>query len=256
MIVLAGLIVLATTGCLYPGFDGERPADFAGLGMIAYPTNEGIRFQLPARQKASPQVRPPTSLALARVQQSGGRGVRSYHFGAADSQSEWIFYDSSSCGGFEIDDDLHERLDRLPLLEDAFHVEPVITSRQQSEPLMHSLRRGALNRGAGLLLLYTFDSKAETSDGIFPLDIATLGLLPDVVASAETTCHAVLIDAQSGYIYAHAESGKDTWQLASQWTRDEAREDALRRAECRAFERMMDAFEPMWNSLAATYGWR
>ena len=256
MLVLVGLIALATTGCMYPDFDGERPADFADLGMISYPTNEGIRFQLPARQQASPLVRPPTSLALARVQQWGSGGVQDYRMGATDSQGEWIFYDPQSCGGFEIDGDLYERLDRLHLLEDAFHIEPLIASKQAGEPLLHSLRRGALNRGAGLLLLYTFDSKAETSDGIVPLDIATLGLLPDVVASAETTCHAVLIDAGSGYIYAHAESGKDAWQLASQWTRDDAREDALQRAERRAFERMMDAFEPMWNSLVATYGWR
>jgi len=250
MAVVATIFAVAAgSGCLYYGDrPGSTPADFGEVGLLRTDTTRGARFHIPPRQSARPAAALPTSLALARVQ--GESAYSSLHQGSI-VRMQFVPADHPTTSSTTPSRSQLERLDALHLIDDAFTVDPM--PAHQREDLLTSLRRASLDRGAGLLMLYTFQTWTEASDGVPPVDLATLGVLPDVVTEATTTAHAVLIDAKSGYIYARAEADEETWQLASHWTREQAREHALERAERRAFNRLIDAFDPAWAEILRRY---
>jgi len=242
-IVLLILAICIFTGCFYGGPRvGNEPVDFGELGMIETQTGSGSLFHPPAHQSARPAARPPTSIAMARVQT--GSGWPSYTRRTGDYVEE---------SDAQPTDEQLRMIDDLPLVDDAFIVSP--RASYSGEPLTDSLRRAANQAGADLLMIYTFETRTDGSEGLPPFDLLTLGMLPDKVVTAETRCHAVLIDSQSGYIYAHARSDDESWQLANHWTDDDAARSALRRAEQRAFDSMLNEFSAMWNGLSAAYRW-
>jgi len=239
----------AATGCMAP-YSGTEPANLGDIGLVTIQTTDGVRFQLPDRQHASAALFVPTSIALARIQHGGGWRSAS----TPSSIADWRFDPPAPSPGARTipSDDQLERLDALRAVNDAFTVQPRFVSAGES--VLNALRRAATERGAGLLMLYTFETRTNSSQGVPPLDLVTLGTLPDVVAEAETSAHAVLIDTRTGFVYALAHAEAESWQLASQWTKDEAEEDALARAERRAFDRLMDDFETAWVEIVRVHG--
>ncbi|MGI9014898.1 MAG: hypothetical protein ACR2GY_11715 [Phycisphaerales bacterium] len=237
IVLLIALAAASATGCWYGGGAHETPADFGELGMHSLQAGDGRHFMLPQQQTSRPRAQLPTSLAVARVQYHSAYGVRdeTWHLGSLDLDAKQM-----------------ARLDALVDIADVVEPRPQFTSTRDRN-LLNGLRRGALAEGAELLLLYTFEGSATTSGGIVPLDLLSLGTLPTVAAEAHIRAHALLIDAASGYVYAHAESDEESWQLANHWTDSDAARDTINRAQRRAFDRLLVAFEPMWWRLRAVY---
>jgi hypothetical protein len=249
VVIGCAFAIAIATGCMAP-YAGTAPANLGDLGLVTIRTTDGMRFQLPERQSAAPALTVPTSIALARVQHDGS-------WRRADAEPmivEWRIDppaaapDRTSIPSAE----QLERLDALDGVNDALTILPAF--RHSSESMLVALRRAAVERGAGLLMLYTFETRTESSGGLPPLDLVTLGTLPDVVSEATTSAHAVLIDARTGFIYALAHAEEETWQLASHWTKDSAEEDVLARAERRAFDRLLDDFATAWPAIVRAFG--
>ena len=97
-----------------------------------------------------------------------------------------------------------------------------------------------------MLLIYTLDSASAVDHHVPELSVLTLGLLPEGEARSTCTASAILVDAQTGYVYALAEGTDEQKRLASAWSSDAGRERARRSAEQKAFDELVVNLKERW----------
>lgn len=231
--------LLCLSGCAMSYHVPGRGADmsvFTGLDPRDALTDASILQVL--NRRALAQL--PTPLAVARVQSPGYHSYSSRGWGHGR-------YSVVTTRDIEIDEDF----DRLAALQKVERVAPIsrllLSDHLTSD---RDLRAAAASVGADLLLVYTVDTTFTTEDGFAPLTVFSLGLFPTKTARVDSTASAVLLDTRSGHVYAAAEGAADTSQLANAWTSRAAVEQSRRRAERRAFEKMLDEFERGWPAIA------
>ena len=81
----------------------------------------------------------------------------------------------------------------------------------------------------------------------------TLGFLPNHEARITTTASAVLFDVRTAYVYGLVEATEYEKQIASAWTASKAVEEARKRAERKAFEKLLDEFTLTWKNIVEKY---
>lgn len=119
------------------------------------------------------------------------------------------------------------------------------------------LRMSAAQLHADLLLVYTLDTVFRIKDhDIGPLGVITLGFLPNHEARITTTASAVVFDVRTGYVYGLVEATEYEKEMASAWTAYDAVEDARKRAERKAFEKLLDEFTLTWKKIVERYAKR
>lgn len=117
--------------------------------------------------------------------------------------------------------------------------------RYTGEELVEAAHRA----GATLVLICGASGHTADKDHVPPLTLFTLGLSPTQTARAEVVAEGVLLDAATGHVLGAARTEGEAVKLANAWTDDSARDDAMKRAERRALDRLIDGFEPSWLKL-------
>ena len=116
------------------------------------------------------------------------------------------------------------------------------------------LRLASAKVHADLLLAYTLDTEFRIDEhDIPPLDVITLGFLPNEEAKVTCTAAAAIYDVRTGYVYGLGEATASTSQLASAWDQQEAVEDARAEAEREAVNKLVPAMEKTWQRIVKEY---
>jgi len=140
-------------------------------------------------------------------------------------------------------------LTKLPGVRAAVPITPLIASGGGGE---EQIRAAAASLGAEVTLLYTFSSTESKDDIAPPIGFLSLGLIPTQTATSEALCSAILVDTRSGHPYASFSATYDARQLASGWTIDSARDDALHRSLRLSFENLTSQVAQQWPGLQQT----
>lgn len=111
------------------------------------------------------------------------------------------------------------------------------------------LRTAAARVQAKLLMLYTFNTKFEVDDKLAPLTTISLGLFPTKDARLVCTASAVIVDTQTGYLYAAAEATARRTQTANAWTSDQAVDESRRLVESEAFGKLASQLPQAWTRI-------
>lgn len=116
-----------------------------------------------------------------------------------------------------------------------------------------SLRRVAAELHADLVLVYTIDTVFREKDQGGPVTLVSLGLLPTVIASVDSTASAILLDTRTGYLYGVAEgSCSESGRTNAWWS--QATIDVFRReTERKSFDKLLGEFERTWDGVIAQY---
>jgi hypothetical protein len=235
------LLVLLATGCAahyaVPGTGAKMEA--FGVGARANATDSPIRDALAKKPLASF----PTGIAVARVQGT-----------PYDSRTVQTWGRGRYCVVTTRDIEKSEHVDRLAKMPMVIGVAPV--NRLLLPMELHSdleLRQAAATLHADLLLIYTIDTSFNVDDKAAPLTVISLGLSPNQVARVNCTASALLMDTRNGYIYGVAEASDRSSQLANAWTSEQAVDDARRRVESRAFDKLVGELEKTWTGVVHQY---
>lgn len=116
------------------------------------------------------------------------------------------------------------------------------------------LRKAAALLHADMLLIYTLDTTFSVEDKAAPLTFVTLGLSPNQQARLLCTASAVLMDTRNGYIYGVSEATERQSQLTNAWTSTTAVDEARRRTESAAFEKLVGQMEQTWTGVVKSIG--
>ena len=145
-----------------------------------------------------------------------------------------------------------ERLLALPQLIDIAPINSLLISSEQNTE--RQLRQAASLLQAELLFLYSMDTRFQVaSQDIGPLDLVTLGYAPNKKALANSTASAALYDTSTGYIYALFEATASADKRATSWSINDAKENAARESESKAFDALIENIELRWPYLIQEY---
>lgn len=107
--------------------------------------------------------------------------------------------------------------------------------------------RGAASRlRSDLVFLYTFDTSFVDTNFSTTLSVIFLGFAPTHSISILTTCSALVIDTRSGYIYSAYDATHTDKTVSTSWGSRDAADDARRKNEQRAFEKLIDEVVATW----------
>lgn len=237
--VAAASLLIDNASYVTPG----GPADFRALGITPELQETLADPGIAALMDRRPAASFPASIAVARVQ---GRGYRSDTWRGSDVGV------ISLMGHF--DEDLREHAERvagLPMIRGIAPLNRLVAGEHLRTE--EDLRKAAARAHADMLLLYTFDTQFESETTIPALGIVTLGIFPNDLARVWTIASAVLLDTRTGYVYALAEASDEQQQIANAWTNEDAIDQARRRAERKAFAKLIDELAAAWEGVVETY---
>ena len=244
---VAAVVVLTAGGCAAYHTPGQM-ADFSKIGLseqdVKAMTDYSVREVLAKR----PMVVFPTAIAVVRVQ-SGDYHYQRWNGEELDTYGSGAF-SVVTVRDVETDEDF-QKLARLPQDLGVAPLKKILLPAEMKSDL--ELRTAAAKLHAGLLLYYTFDTRFYTDEKVAPLSVITLGIAPNHQAHVTTTASAVLMDVNNGYVYGVYEGTSSQHQLANAWTSAEAMEEAKKRAEREAFEKLVGEFTNGWGNVVAEY---
>ena len=112
------------------------------------------------------------------------------------------------------------------------------------------------NEAGGDLLLVKVAKKVDRDDFDITFSIAqflTLGLAPTTFVSSEIELEAVLIDVESGYIYAVLSGEGDGLEITNFWNRGENTTEAMQEAYAEASQMLINRLEEAWPTMKQIY---
>ena len=197
-----------------------------------------------AAMGTQPLAKFPTGIAVVRIQAPGYVSETAEGWGTGR-------YSIVTTRDIESPADL-KRLSKLPLVSGIGPINRLLLPTQLESDLQ--LRDAAARMHADLLLVYTLDTTFVVEDKAAPLSVVTLGLSPNQHAKVVCTASALLLDTRNGYLYGVAEATDRQGQLASAWTSNAAVDQTRRRAETKAFTKLVGELEKTWTGVVGTYG--
>lgn len=237
MICLALLTWVA--GCAQSYTAPGHPADFKALGMTREQLTDSSINQTLAKQ---PLAQFPCGIAAVRIQAPGYESKTAHGWG----EGNYCVITTRDIEG--------DQLDRLAKLKD---ISGIVTLNRLVLPTKFTsdkeLREAAAKLHADMVLIYTIDTTFSLNDEAAALTMLTLGVSPNQVVHMITTASAVLLDTGNGYLYGYAEATERQDQLANSWGADATVDDARRRTEGRAFEKLVGQLEKTWPNIDKTY---
>jgi len=213
------------------------------MGLTDAERQRVLGYQPAAQAPARPALRLPATIALAEV------GGTQPYCGRNTDVPPPATVRLVQRDRFPSDKQL-ERLADLPQMRAAIRLD---TRAIHGETTVAALRRLARAQRADLLLLYSFETISDDTDHALLATLFTLGVAPNHSAHADAGGTAVLIDANTGYLYGFAEPEAAAAQLANAHTVDEAEDDTRNRAQRRAFAQLVDHFEKAWAQVVYEY---
>ena len=185
----------------------------------------------------------PCGLAVARVQAPNYSSESAQTYGTGS-------YCVVTTRDIEGDKDW-QRLSKLPMVSGVAPINRLLLPHQLNSDL--ELRQAAASLHADILLIYTIDTSFHVQDHATPLTVVTLGLSPNQTAQVVSTASAVLIDTRNGYLYGYSESTEKGFQFTNAWTSESAVDDARKRTEARAFEKLAAGLDGTWAGIIKNY---
>jgi len=238
VIICLALLVCAV-GCSSSYSAPGHPADFKALGMTREQLTDSSINQALSKQ---PLAQFPCGIAAVRIQAPGYESKTAHAWG----EGNYCVITTRDIEG--------NQLDRLAKLKDVAGIVTlnrlVLPSRFTSD---RELRQAAAELHADMVLIYTIDTSASLNDEAAALTVLTLGVSPNQVVHMISTASAVLLDTRDGYLYGYAEATERQDQLANGWGADATVDDARRRTEGRAFEKLVGQLEKTWPTIDKTY---
>jgi hypothetical protein len=186
----------------------------------------------------------PARIAVARVQASGYQ-----------SRSNTCYGSGRYCVVTTRDiepEASYERLSRLPLVSGVALVNRLFLPANLSSA--KELRQAAAVLKTDMLLVYSFDTgfNIENTD-VGPLAIIALGFLPTKKARVTATASATLFDVRTGFVYGVAEASATEEQRGTFWSSASAVDNARRKAESEAFQKLIGEIEKFWADVLKTH---
>ncbi len=219
-------------------------ADFRVLGVVSEEDRADLtHMDIQMLMARKPLAKFPASIAVARVQAPGYRNHTTASYGKG-RYSVVTTRDVES-------DEAFAALTQLPMVRGVGMMNRLILPEKLETD--NELRQAAARLQADMLLFYTIDTAFYIGDTDSPIDVITLGFLPNKQARVTSTASAALIDTRSGYIYGLAEASSMQTQLANTWTSRAAADASRRRAEAEAFAKLVTEIQTMWQGVVATY---
>lgn len=221
------LAVAALGGC--ETMEYVTPASGTNFAEIARPSAGG---DIGRHFRSRPASAFPANIAVIRVQDYGyGQGR----------------YQTVTTRDLETAAD-YERIAQLPLVADVAPVGRMLVPPNAAS--IKDLRTPAAMLHADLLLVYSVDT-VFTIEGrsLGPLEVITLGLIPNQKAHVTATVAGVLVDVRTGFIYGTTEATSKEEQRATVWSTNYAIDGARRRAEQAAFGDFVGGFSRLWKGV-------
>lgn len=244
--LMAALIFAAMhgSGCASYSAKSMGRADFRAMGITQEEADAQTDVSIAKRLERKPLAGFPTAIAVVRVQD------RDYCSPTARGYGHGNF---SVVTTRDVEpNDAFTKLASLPMVDGVAPLNKlVLPPNLQTE---EHLRQGAANVQADMLLIYTFDTVFTSDKKVAPLGVVTLGLFPDRTARVTSTASAALIDTRNGYVYGLAEATGKESQLTNAWNNKQAVDDARRKAEREAFDKLASEFPVMWRGVVDRYG--
>jgi hypothetical protein len=215
----------------------ETPGAAADLGAIT--GSAAVRDAYAAK----PAARFPANVAIVRVQASGYRCFDCKSYGGGN-------YSVVTSGGIENETD-GEKLAALPGISQVVKLNRILLPQNLTSEA--DLRTAAAKLQTDVILLYTLDTSLRSGDvtTVAPLTTLTLGLGPTQKYQVSSTAAAVLMDTRTGYIYGTLEESQDRQGISTAWGSSQVMENAQRKAEREALDKMHSSFADLW---ARVYG--
>jgi len=180
--------------------------------------------------QASPTVRFPARVAVARIERSG-------NFFHLDS------------GAIEEDPAHAAKAAALPGVRGFVPLNRVaLTGSVKS---YRELDREAMKLGADILVVYRYDTEVAVNDAFEPLTIATLGLAPTINHKTSSVVTLMVRDARTGYIYGVMEERADRKGVAMAMTLGGSGQDSKEDTRKQAMDRLMERLPAFWNGVLA-----
>ena len=236
MLLCALLMTGCTAGFVTPGGGAVDLREAVGFEL------DGADYDIAKQLEKRPAAQFPATLALLRLQD------KRYH---SRNTNSWRSGNYSVVTMRDVEDE--EDLSRLGSMQGVRAVAPLnrlVLGELNSE---HDMREAAARVHADALVLYTLETQFDMDTVIPVVGLATLGVFPDEAAKVTCTASAAIIDTRTGYLYAMAESTHDTEQLANGWTRTDALEQSIRRAERTALSGLIDEIETVWGGVVEVH---
>jgi hypothetical protein len=235
---MVGLFLVFTGGCANTYVTPNRGADFSALKEKQ--TDAEIAEALSRKPLASF----PASIAVARIESTGYKSATAQSWGS---------------GKFSV---VTSRDIESPTTLDSFAKMPQVAGVATVNRLLlpqdlesfRDLRQAAAALHADMLLVYTIDTTFDQKDLAEPLTFVTLGLAPDQKIEVVTTASAALLDTRNGYVYGVCEDTARHDGLTIGWSTDAAIDDARKKTETQAFDKMADRFKSVWAGVVLQYG--
>lgn len=237
--ILCLALLTWAAGCQSAYTAPGHPADFKALGMTREQLTDSSINQTLSKQ---PLAQFPCAIAAVRIQAPGYESKTAHAWG----DGNYCVITTRDIEG--------NQLDRLAQLKDVSGITTlnrlVLPSKFNSD---RELRDAAATLHAGMVLIYTIDTSASLNDEAAALTVLTLGVSPNQVVHMISTASAVLLDTRNGYLYGYAEATERQDQLANGWGADATLDDARRRTESKAFEKLVGQLEKTWVTIDKTY---
>lgn len=231
-------VLAGASGCATYTTPG-RGADMAQF-KPATPNEEEIAAIFERRSVATF----PANVAVVRVQEPG-YGSYSIHNVVGDGD-----YSIVTVRDIETEEDF-ERLAKLPMVAGIAPFNRLLVSGKLEGA--ESLRRVAAELHADLVLVYTIDTVFRENDHGGPVTLVSLGLLPTVIASVDSTASAILLDTRTGYLYGVAEASHSASGRTNAWWSQATIDVYRRETERQSFEKLLGEFERTWSNVVAQY---
>jgi hypothetical protein len=241
--VAAFTLITLLTGCAAYTPPGRR-ADFAALGISPEDQRAGAPSSINAAFDKKPLASFPATVAVVRIQQSGYRSPTSESYGQG-AYSVVTTRDVESQASVE-------RIRKLPNLRGLAPLNRILLPDHLETD--RELRNAAAQLQCDMLLIYTFDTAFHDHDLAAPLSVITLGLSPTQATNVVTTASAVLMDTRNGFIYGVAEASEKRNGLATAWNTTSALDEARKKTESAAFEKLVAEVETVWKTVLQDYG--
>jgi hypothetical protein len=190
-----------------------------------------------AAMARQPTAHFPANLAIVRVQAPGYRSC------TADSYGHGRY---SVVTTRDVEKDEHfQRLQKLPMVAGVAPLNRLLISPELQSA--KELRVAAASLRADLVVVYTFDTTFWIKDHeVGPLQLISLGFLPNQEARVTTTASAILLDVRTGYLYGTAEATARQSQIASLWRSEQAADETRQKTESRAMDALIGEVETTW----------
>ena len=244
LVLLAGILFVAA-GCASHYATPGRGVNLRDISTAdaAYAPKEQGDPSIVAAMGTQPLAKFPTGVAVVRIQAPGYKSETAEGWGRGR-------YSIVTTRDIEAPADL-ERLGKLPMVSGIGPINRLLLPTQLESD--RELREAAARMHADVLLVYTLDTTFLVEDKAAPLSVVSLGLSPNQQAKVVCTASAVLLDTRNGYLYGVAEATDRQDQLASAWTSGAAVDQSRRRAEAKAFAKLVGELEKAWTGVVATY---